>query len=202
MDLPFFFPGVSGTAAAVCAALPPRESSLPAAGEEGWGWSRERYNTLLHTTSAEYKQAATRGFVSNGSVLVLRAMSTQSWSYKSYYIGRECRSTIEMKWYEHFVLRLYWPKKVHDKQGVSSSLTVKLKHHVSCLLEFDGNIYLLIDGVGSWIRIVLGTLTLMSWLWSSLCSFRCHCNIIMVLLYQHNERPCCSNIILYYIDNK
>lgn len=43
VELSVFLPGVAGNAAAVCAALPPRESSLPADGEEGWGWSRKRY---------------------------------------------------------------------------------------------------------------------------------------------------------------
>lgn len=35
MDLPVFLPGFASNAAAVCVALPPRESSVPADGEEG-----------------------------------------------------------------------------------------------------------------------------------------------------------------------
>jgi len=42
VELPVLLPGVAGGAAAVRAALPPREPPLPADGEEGRGRSPER----------------------------------------------------------------------------------------------------------------------------------------------------------------
>lgn len=50
MELLVCIPGIPGSPAAVCPALPPWESSLPADGEERWGRGQKRYFALcLHS---------------------------------------------------------------------------------------------------------------------------------------------------------